>query len=175
MPTWTLPIDWTYALWTVGAFAVSLIPHSIMEWLAHRFVLHSQAIVKFAYQEHDQNHHQQYGPDETFGVPGFDYGVDFHVRDWFLFLTFVMPFWASVEYLAGKPLMIGALTSAMMWLQTFNVIHRHFHAPNGSWIERTWYYEVLKRHHREHHRNPRKNFNVAFFPIADFLLGTLKR
>jgi len=55
------------------------------------------------------------------------------------------------------------------------VIHRHFHAPDGSWIERTWYYSFLKRHHREHHRNTRKNYNVAFFPIADFLLGTLKR
>lgn len=175
MPTWTLPIDWTYALWTAAALLGSVVPHSIMEWLSHRFVLHSKAIVKFAYEEHDQDHHKKYGADETFGIPGLDYGVDFRFRDWLLFLAFVMPIWAGVEYLTGKPLMVGAFVCAVSWLQTFNVIHRHFHAPDGSWIEQTWYYNMLKRHHREHHRNLRKNYNVAFFPIADFLFGTYSR
>lgn len=164
-----------YVLWNAAFFAASFIPHSFMEWISHRFVLHSKAIVKLPYEEHDQTHHVQYGPDETFGVPGMDYGVDFKVRDWFLFLVFVIPFWIGVEVLTKKPLMIGTTLAALLWLHLFNVIHRHFHAPNSGWLERTWYYSVLKRHHREHHRDPRKNFNVAFFPIADFVLGTLKR
>jgi hypothetical protein len=175
MPTWTLPIDWTYALWTVATFVGSFVPHSFMEWVSHRFVLHSKAIVKFAYEEHDQAHHKEYGPDETFCVPGKDYGVDFHVRDWLIFLVIVMPMWAGVEVLTGKPLMLGALCSALLWLQTFNVIHRHFHAPDGSWFERTWYFKYLREHHRKHHADTKVNLNVAFPPLTDFILRTLKR
>lgn len=176
MPTFTFDQPWWwYVLWNLGAFAVSLVPHSIMEWAAHRFVLHSKAIVKFAYDEHDQSHHRVYLANESFSVPGLDYGVDFHLRDWALFLGFVMPLWAVAEYLTGRPLMIGAGLSAALWLQTFNVVHRHFHAPTGSWIERTWFFGVLKRHHFEHHRDPKKNYNVAFLPIADLLFGTYSR
>ena len=165
---------WWYVLWNASFFVVSLVPHSFMEWLSHRFILHSKALVKFAYEEHDQAHHVEYGPDQTFEVPGKDYGVDFNTRDWLLFIAIVMPLWAGVEYLTGKPLLIGVFASTALWLHTFNVIHRHFHAPNGSWIERTWYYKTLKRHHREHHRDARKNLNIVL-PLADFFLGTLKR
>lgn len=172
MPTFGFSPWWTYILWNVLAFVVALVPHSIMEWMAHRFVLHSKVIVKFAYDEHDQNHHKVYLHDETFSKPGFDYGVDFHLRDWALFLVFVLPFWAGIEYLIQKPILLGATASACMWLQLFNFVHRHFHAPDGGWIEKTWFFRVIRRHHVEHHRDPRKNFNVAFLPIADFLLGT---
>lgn len=176
MPSFNLDhgIAW-YILWNAAFFALSFIPHSFMEWLSHRFVLHSKAIVKFAFEEHDTNHHNEYGADETFGVPGKDYGVDFNVRDWLLFLVVVIPMWVGVEYLTKRPCLVGTTLAAMLWLHTFNVIHRHFHAPTGSWLERTWYYKLLRRHHREHHRDRSKNFNVAFFPIADFVLRTLKR
>lgn len=176
MPTFTPGHPWWwYVIWNAAAFFIALVPHSFMEWLSHRFVLHSKAIVKFAYEEHDQAHHKEYGAGDTFQAPGKAYGVDFHARDWLIFLVLVMPLWVGAEILVGKPLVIGAFLCAILWLQTFNVIHRHFHAPDGSWLEGTWYFVMLKSHHREHHRNPGKNLNVAFFPIADFFLGTLSR
>jgi hypothetical protein len=176
MPTFRFDHPWTwYALWNLGVFFVALIPHSFMEWMSHRFVLHSKVIVKFAYEEHDQVHHHKYGADETFGIPGLDYGIDFRFRDWLIFLVIIMPMWAALEYWTGKPLLLGAFACACLWLHMFNVIHRHFHAPDGGWLERTWYYRFLREHHRRHHRNPKKNLNVAFLPIADFFLGTYDR
>ena len=168
------PWHW-FVLWNALAFAVSFIPNSFIEWLSHRFVLHSQAIVKFAYHEHDRTHHVIYGADETFGNRDFDYGVDFTLRDWVLFIVVTTPIWVGIEIAIGRPILIGASVSTLLWLQMFNVLHKHYHAPNGSWIETTGYFNFLKEHHRVHHRETRSNLNVAFFPIADFCLGTLKR
>ena len=176
MPTWTFEGPWwVYALWNLGVFALSFIPNSFMEWITHRFILHSKAIVRFAYEEHDQAHHKEYLADSSFGVPGKDYGVDFGVRDWLMFIVVIMPAWAGIEYFSGKPILIGAALSTCLWLQMFNVIHRHFHAPTGGWIERTWYYRVLHRNHFQHHRDTATNFNVCFFPVADVVLGTYRR
>lgn len=166
---------WVWALWQSAAFLFSFIPNSFIEWLSHRFVLHSKAIVKFAYEEHDRRHHVEYGPDDTFAVHGKDYGLDFHFRDWFLFLVITLPMWTAIEIWSGKPILLGTTLSTLLWLQMFNVIHYHFHAPNGSWIERTWYYRFLMAHHREHHRDPRTNLNVCFFPVADWVLRTRRR
>lgn len=175
MPTFHFdhPLAW-YVLWNVLGFLLSIVVHSFLEHFSHRFVLHSKAIVKFAYEEHDLAHHNEYGADETFAVPGKDYGTDFGVREWLIFLVVLMPLWAGVEALIGKPILIGTFLSVVLWLQAFNTIHRAFHAPSGAWFERTWYYRLLREHHRGHHRDRTKNYNVAFFALADVVLGTYK-
>lgn len=176
MPTWDYNGSWLwYIAWNAAAFAVSFVPNSFLEWISHRFILHSKAIVRFAYEEHDRTHHVIYRDDESFSMPGFEYGVDFHLREWLLFLVFIIPAWAGVEFLVGKPILVGATLSTLLWLQMFNVLHRLYHAPTGSWIERTWYFNYLKEHHRGHHADSSENLNVAFLPIADIVLGTLKR
>lgn len=175
MPTLSGTHPWfLYVLWNLGAFFVVLLPHSFFEWIAHRFILHSKAIIRFAYEEHDQEHHEEYGHDHTFAVPRRDYGIDFNVRDWFLFLGFIMPLWAGVELWIGKPILVGAFLSACAYLHAFNVIHRHFHAPTGSWLESTSVYWFLHEHHRLHHRLRHRNLNVVF-PFADLCLRTLVR
>lgn len=161
-----------YVLWNLGAFCVAFVPHSFLEWLAHRFILHSKAIVRFAYEEHDQQHHEFYGHDESFSVQGFDYGRDFNVREWLLFLVFIMPMWAGVEFWSGRPILVGTFAAACVYLHAFNVVHRHFHAPSGSWLERRGFFTFLRRHHRLHHERTNRNLNVVF-PLADLLLGTL--
>ena len=162
-------------LWNLLAYVVSFIPHSFVEWLSHRFVLHSKAIVSFAYEEHDQQHHQQHRGDETFIAPSLLDGPDFRPRDWALFISVVMPIWVGIEFLAGKPVVIGAFLSVVSWLWMFDVLHRRYHFPRGSWIERTGFFKYLREHHRLHHVDPTRNMNVCFYPIADFVLRTMKR
>jgi len=178
MPTWNYSESWMwYVAWNAIAFGASFIPHSFVEWLAHRFVLHSKAIVSFAYEEHDRRHHVEYGPDHTFhvqdGKPA--YGTDFTLRDFALFLAVMLPFWVGVEFAMKRPVVIGGLVSVLLWLNMFNYLHRLYHEPKGGWIERTWYFGYLKRHHRGHHAVPSRNLNVSFFPIADWMLRTLRR
>lgn len=175
MPTFQALHPWyEYVLWNLGAFVVAFFPHSFFEWIAHRFILHSKAIVRFAYEEHDRQHHEQYRHDASFEAPGLDYGVDFSVRDWLLFLVFIMPLWAAVEVWTGKPILIGTFAAACVYLHAFNVIHRHFHAPDGGWLERRGFYLFLHRHHRLHHKQRNRNLNVVF-PFADLCLRTLVR
>lgn len=178
MPTWNYSESWMlYVAWNAAAFAVSFIPHSFVEWLAHRFVLHSKAIVKFAYEEHDRAHHVEYGPDHTFhvqhGKPA--YGTDFTLRDFALFLAFMLPIWIGIEFLIKRPVVVGGIASVLLWLNMFNYLHRLYHEPRGAWIEGTRYFRYLKGHHREHHADTSKNLNVSFFPIADLTLRTLRR
>lgn len=175
LPSLDLSHPWHYAIWNAGVFVISFIPNSFVEWLAHRFVLHSKAIVKFAYEEHDRVHHVVYKADQSFSMPGFDYGVDFHLRDWVLFLVVVIPVWTGIELLVGKPLLAGAILSTLLWLQTFNFIHGRFHSPRGGWFEGTKYYISLREHHFRHHADTSKDYNVAFPGIADWILGSLIR
>lgn len=172
LPSFDFQNPTQYVLWNLGVFFVSFIPNSFVEWLSHRFVLHSKAIVSFAYEEHDRQHHRVYLADQSFSMPGFDYGVDFHLRDWLLFLVMVIPMWVGVEWLVGRPLLVGASLSTLCWLQMFNVLHKHYHVPTGAWFERTRYYRFLIGHHRKHHEDTRVNFNVCFVPIADWVLRT---
>lgn len=178
MPTFSFDGGWLpYAGWNLLAFAASFVPHSFFEWISHRFVLHSKAIVKFAFEEHDRVHHVIYGSDHTFhvqdGKPA--YGVDFTARDFILFIVIVMPLWGAAEYLSGKPLLLGAFVSVLVWLNMFNYLHRLYHEPKGSWVEKTWYFCFLKEHHRKHHEDTSRNLNVSFLPIADWALRTNKR
>jgi hypothetical protein len=85
----------------------------------------------------------------------------------------VIPAWLGVECLAGRPMLAGGILSTLVWLQMFNFIHRHFHSPTGSWFERTRYYRMLHEHHRRHHEDTSKNYNVAFPGLADAVLGSL--
>lgn len=177
MPSFNYSGEWfAYLGWNALAFVVSFIPHSFFEWISHRFVLHSKTIVGFAYEEHDRRHHVEYGPDHTFhvqdGKPA--YGVDFTPRDFILFIVTVMPIWAGVEFLAGRPLLLGAFLSVLTWLNMFNYFHRLYHEPRNSWFEGTWYFRFLKERHRRHHADPSKNLNVSFFPIADWTFRTRK-
>ncbi len=176
----SLRFDWPwyeFLLWNAATFVVSFFPNSFFEWISHRWVLHSKAIVGFAYQEHDRVHHVDFGADQSFHVPQGDkaYGVDFKFRDWTLFLVIMIPVWLGVELLVGKPLILGAVLSILCWLQMFNSIHRLFHEPRDSWFERTRYFQFLKTHHRRHHADTSKNLNVSFIPIADFFLRSIAR
>lgn len=178
IPTFRMDTAWhVFLLWNLGAYAVSFIPHSFFEWIAHRFFLHSPVILKFPYQEHDRVHHVIHRADLTFHLPkdAPPYDKDFHFRDFCLFIFTVMPIWYGVEFLIQKPIMIGAFLSVLTWLNMFNWLHRLYHEPKGSWIEHTRYFQYLKAHHRAHHETTSRNLNVSFFPIADFFLRTLKR
>ncbi len=163
-----------WILWNLGAFLVAWFPHSILEWISHRFVLHSPAIVRFAYNEHDRRHHVIYSYDSSFSRPDPGYGRDFNLRDWVLFLAFVMPAWAGLEVWIGKPILAGTFLAACAYLHAFNVVHRHFHAPSGGWLERRGFFLALRRHHQLHHARFDRNLNVVF-PFADWLLRTRMR
>jgi hypothetical protein len=177
MPTFTLDHPWHwYLLWNTVGFAGAFLLNSFVEWGAHRFVLHSKKFVKFAYELHDRTHHVIFGADESYHAQTEDAKnhITFVLRDFILFLVVTTPLWIGAELLLHRPILIGGILATLVGLQMFNSFHLKFHLPSDTWFQRTWFFRFLKEHHRVHHADTTRNYNVAFFPIADWVLGTKK-
>lgn len=166
-----------YLLWQSIAFAIAMVVNSFVEWIAHRFILHSKAIVQFAYDLHHVRHHTLFGSDKSYEAQTEDVKahVRFGGRDYVMFLAVTFPLWCGMEFLCQRPMVLGGVTATLFGLQCFNTFHGLMHVPRGNWFERTWFFRFIKEHHRLHHANPMTNLNVAFLPLADLVLGTLRR
>lgn len=178
MTSFTFTGSWlAYLGWNAAAFGVSLVLNSFIEWGAHRFVLHGTRLGRFAYDLHHVGHHGMFGAGETYHAKD-DFmrsHVTFVLRDYILFLLITTPIWIGAELLLHCPLLFGGVLATLTGLQMFNSFHWRFHVPSDTWFQRTWFFRYLKEHHRRHHGDTKKNYNVYFFPIADACLGTLAR
>ncbi len=176
MPTFNFAGPWThYLLWSGLAFGVAVVLNSFIEWFAHRFVLHGTRFGRFAYELHHVSHHGMFGADETYPAQN-DFmrsHVTFVLRDYLLFLLVTTPIWTAAELLTQRPLLVGGVLATLTGLQMFNSLHWRFHVPSDTWFQRTWFFRLLKEQHRRHHADTASNFNVYFFPLADWVLGTL--
>jgi len=178
MPTWTFDGLWyEYALWNALAFVVAFFLNSFIEYGAHRWVLHSNRFVSFAYDLHANTHHVLFQADETYHAQNDEMlqHIRFVPRDYVLFLLITTPIWIGAELLTQRPLVIGGVLATLAGLQLFNSLHLYFHAPKGRWIERTRIFRYLKEHHRLHHSDTTKNLNVVMLPVADLFFGTLAK
>jgi len=171
-----VPALW-YLVWSVIGFFGAMVVNSFVEWISHRFVLHSNRFVKFAYELHDRQHHVFFKADETYHAQNEEVKkhVRFVPRDYVLFLLVTTPLWIGAELLCQRPFLFGGVAATLMGLQLFNSFHWRFHVPSDTWFQRTWFFRYIKEHHRLHHADTKKNFNVYFFPLADLVLGTLIR
>lgn len=171
----------SWLLWTLVGFGGGVFVGSFIEWLAHRHILHSDRFVTFAYQLHDVSHHSLFGDDDTYTAvtdsdddKGRREHIEFVPRDYLMFMAATAPFWLLAEWLLGVPIAFGATLATLAQLQLFNSFHWRYHVPSDTWFQRTWFFRFLSNHHRIHHGNPIYNLNVAFLPLADLCLGTLR-
>jgi hypothetical protein len=59
-----------------------------------------------------------------------------------------------------------------LYYAAYEGFHYLMHRPAIAWIERSRAFRFIERHHRIHHAEMGKNFNVVL-PLADLVLGTL--
>lgn len=164
-----------YLLWNTLAFAGAAVVNSFIEWGAHRFILHGTRFGRFAYDLHHVGHHGMFGADATYHAldDHMRSHVTFVLRDYLLFLFATTPLWIAAELLTGRPLLVGGVLATLTGLQMFNSLHWRFHVPSDTWFQRTRFFRSLKEQHRRHHADMTSNFNVYFFPLADWVFGTL--
>jgi hypothetical protein len=179
MPAGWLNHAWApFIGWNLVGFGAAFFLNSFVEWAVHRFIMHKPSkLIPYGYL-HTTSHHRIFGADETYHVVNpqmMEHGTAFTWKEFVLFPLLCLALYAPVEFLTGKPTTVGALAAVFCGLISFNFLHYRFHVPSDSWFQRTWLFQYLKEHHRRHHEDMKKNFNVSFFPLADWLLGTLKR
>jgi hypothetical protein len=175
----SLTADWTsswYWLWNLAAFAVAIPLNSFVEYGAHRFVMHRRFwLLPYGYL-HTTSHHARFGSDDSYYAKT-DEDRD-HIRftwkEYVLFPLFCLIAYAPVELLVGRPILIGILAATFVGLQGFNSLHWRFHVLGDTWFQRTRFFRFLKEHHRLHHLDMTRNFNVYFFPLADWCFKTLQ-
>lgn len=175
MPTFYFdgPLLW-YVLWNLFGFCGALIVNSFVEWASHKFILHGNKIVKFAYELHDRSHHVMFRSDESYHAQNDEMKehITFVGRDFFFFMLFTTPLWIGAEFLLQRPVLIGGAVATLLGLCAFNAWHLRMHLPSGGWFEKTRVFRFLSEHHRRHHQDTRCNLNVVF-PLADWIFRTL--
>lgn len=169
---------WEYALWNLASFtAAFFLLNSFIEHQIHSRVMHRLFwLVPYGYA-HTTSHHARFGSDKSYTLDGPADERRTHIlftwREYVILPPVCLAAYAPVEWIAGKPILLGILLSAFAGLQMFNSLHWRFHAPSDTWFQRTSFFQFLARHHRIHHGDMTKNFNVYFLPLADMCLGTL--
>jgi hypothetical protein len=160
----------------LAAFAVGFVYSSFFEWALHRYLMHSDHLLKYPFRAHQLEHHHIYKADSTYFL-----GPDHTKKDeehltfawWNAPLLFALhaPLFAAGWFIAGWPAAAGLAASMAFYYAMYEYLHYCMHVPGNRAFERTRMFDFIQLHHRLHHVYYLKNLNVVF-PIADFALGT---
>jgi hypothetical protein len=164
------------------ALPVAVVQASFFEWAFHRYWLHRPWLPKEVFTAHTLVHHQLCKFDDTFHVVEEEQEEALSFQWWggpLLILINLVP-WAIAALsmiLAGVEFPYLAFfvpfTSVFaLYYAGYEGLHYLMHKPSLPWIERSWYFRFIERHHRIHHVHMDRNLNVLL-PLADLLLGTL--
>ena len=164
------------------SIVIGIVQASFFEWAFHRYWLHRPWLPKECFTAHTLIHHQLCKFDDTFEAVEEEQHEALTFQWWggpLLVVINLIP-WAlvswglsaasvSLPYLAVI-ITIGATIA--VYYAGYESLHYLMHKPTLPLIERSRYFQFIKRHHRIHHVQMDRNLNVLV-PIADCLLGTL--
>ncbi len=162
--------------------AVGVVQGSFFEWTFHRYWLHRPWLPKDVFTAHTLIHHQLCKNDDTFHVEEEEQEEALSFQWWggpLLVLINMVP-WTIVAVilaiagvkLPSVPFILSVGGTILVYYVGYEGFHFLMHKPSVAWIERSWYFKFLKKHHRIHHLQMDRNLNVLL-PLADLCLGTL--
>jgi len=172
----------TISIAIVAACIAATVQSSFFEWAFHRFWLHRPWLPKDCFTTHTLIHHQLCKFDDTFHVVHEEQEEALHFQWWggpFLvslnILPWVLTAWGLSSLGAELPyhvFLIGFSITAFAYYAGYESLHYFMHKPTIAFIERSRWFQFLKRHHQIHHFHMNRNLNVLV-PLADLVLGTL--
>lgn len=161
---------------------IATVQASLFEWAFHRYWLHRPWLPKDCFTSHTLIHHQLCKFDDTFHVVDEEQEEALTFAWWggpTLIAINVIPWLAVAWALAAAGLVPFSFVPPacvagvfILYYAGYEGFHHLMHKPRFPWLERTRYFQFLKRHHRLHHVRMDRNLNVLL-PIADFLFGSL--
>lgn len=175
--------EWEFALLTflliaTLAFAASFVYCSFFEWTLHKYIMHDDRFMKYAYRTHQMEHHELFKADSTYFLhndPHTHADLDHVTFAWWnapLLFGLHAPLFAALYFFAGGwAAVLGALGAMVFYYALYEYLHFCMHVPKDRAFERTKFFQFVQNHHRLHHVFYLKNLNVVI-PIADVILGT---
>lgn len=164
-------------LWQLALVPVFLVLGNVVEWHAHRGLLHRRMrFLHGLYLRHTPQHHAMYVADAMairsarelrfILLPGYGVLAILAVTSPVVLLFFAL----------GQPNLAALwVASAVVYLLSYEWLHLAYHLPESSWIGRRPLIQRLRRHHQLHHAPHlmhRWNFNVTV-PLWDHVKGTV--
>jgi hypothetical protein len=163
--------------WQLAFVPVFFVAGNIIEWHAHRSLLHRRTRpLEALYVRHTPQHHGVYVAEDMF------------IREWRELKLILLPAWGVLAIVAvSSPLalafaLIGQPNVAALWIAStivyvlsYEWLHLAYHLPADGRIGRLRVTRWLRRHHQRHHSPQlmqRWNFNVTL-PLWDHVRGTV--
>lgn len=168
----------------LSTIPLSIIYASVFEWTLHKYVLHiRQRFLTFPYVAHAITHHGLFKADASYYTRDEHSKKKIMMAPWagpvivaigtLLYATTLIPLlWLGYSQIA----LAIAITSTLVFASYFGAyeyMHYCYHDPKWRLVERFGFFQWLKSHHRQHHKNWRTNLNTVI-PIADWCFGTLR-
>lgn len=163
------------ALEMAGWLAASLAAMAVVEYVAHRWPMHSRPIGRFfkiPFRNHAVLHHGRYyrrsfthDPDPASEIISMRMSVLEHAA---AAAVLAVPFGFLVSWVGAACFMAVVVAHAAVW----TAVHVEMHMPEGRWFSRTRLYRYIRDFHHAHHLHPGKNFGAVFPPLMDRLFGT---
>jgi len=170
------------AITIAAGFLISVIQSSFFEWAFHRYWLHRPWLPKDCFTTHTLIHHQLCKFDDTFHVVEEEQEEALHFQWWgapILIAINLVPWallaWGLAALELGLPyaaFLIAFGTTITAYYAGYEGLHYFMHKPRVDFIERSRWFQFLKKHHQIHHFHMNRNLNVLL-PLADLVLGTL--
>lgn len=172
----------TITIAIAAACIAATVQSSFFEWAFHRFWLHRPWLPKDCFTTHTLIHHQLCKFDDTFHVVEEEQEEALHFQWWggpvlvsMNIVPWVLAAWGLAALGAQLPylvFLIGFSVTAFAYYAGYESLHYFMHKPQVGFVERSRWFQFLKKHHRIHHFQMNRNLNVLL-PLADLCLGTL--
>lgn len=155
-------------------FGLSLLLGSIIEWIIHKYFMHTTLWLPVAVERHAVKHHSERR------APGKFTAAEDELQEYHLFETSAMPLvWMlhfpifGLVYLGWGPwASFGCALGTAAYVLSYELLHWYIHCPDKFWFKNAAWFRFLSEHHRRHHHRSRINYNVVL-PLADLLFGTM--
>ena len=161
---------------------LAVIQSSFFEWAFHRYWLHRPWMPKDCFTTHTLIHHQLCKFEDTFHVVEEEQEEALHFQWWggptlvsINIVPWVLLAWALAARGVGLPylaFLVSFSAMSLAYYAGYESLHYFMHKPQLDFVERSRWFQFLKKHHRIHHVHMNRNLNVLV-PLADLLLGTL--
>jgi hypothetical protein len=161
---------------------VAIVQGSFFEWTFHRYWLHRPRAPRAFFVAHAMIHHQLCKFDDTYQITEEEQReamtftwwsgpalIAANVVPWILISLGLAATGLALPYVA---FLVGAAVATTLYYLGYEGLHYLMHNPRYPFIERSWFFRFINKHHRIHHVRMDRNLNVLI-PIADFLMGTL--
>ncbi len=168
----------TFAVTCAVAYVIAFVYASFFEWALHKYIMHMDIFMKYAYRTHQLEHHEIFKADQTYFLnqdPHTDADLKHVTFAWWnapLLIGLHLPLFTLAYFFAGGlAAVIGSVVAMISYYALYEYLHFCMHVPANRPFENTRFFKFVQTHHRLHHVHYMKNLNVVV-PIADVILGT---